>query len=165
MRGTNFFRFVVNPDSFGQTVENMFYLSFLVRDGKAAIEAKDDGEIMITARYGNDEDGEEQGAEAGKKTQTITEFDMETWQVGYHCYPSHPRKIRGPQIAEIWGGVLEWTTWCFVPATARSNSVVIVWWSVANRIQMAIDTFDITKSVIPNREPKEYAAPAAGSWM
>src|SRR5436190_12057148 len=34
----NLFEFIVNPESFGQTVENMFYLSFLIRDGKASID-------------------------------------------------------------------------------------------------------------------------------
>ena len=32
-----FFHFCVNPKSFGQTVENLFYVSFLIKDGLAAI--------------------------------------------------------------------------------------------------------------------------------
>lgn len=39
--GLDLMRFVVNPRSFGQTVENMFYVSFLIRDGRVEIEYDD----------------------------------------------------------------------------------------------------------------------------
>ena len=41
--GVALFKFVVNPFSFGQTVENMFYTSFLIRDGKFGISVDDRG--------------------------------------------------------------------------------------------------------------------------
>lgn len=41
--GVDFFNFVVNPASFTQTVENVFDLSFLVKQGTAALQLDDDG--------------------------------------------------------------------------------------------------------------------------
>jgi len=42
-----FFEFVINPDSFGKTVENLFHLSFLVKDGKASIAIDQDGQPTV----------------------------------------------------------------------------------------------------------------------
>ena len=39
----NLFEFIIDPHSFGQTIENMFYLSFSVRDARAKIEIDDLG--------------------------------------------------------------------------------------------------------------------------
>ena len=35
--GVSLFEYVVNPRSFGQTVENLFYVSFLIKEGSFAI--------------------------------------------------------------------------------------------------------------------------------
>lgn len=45
----NLFRFVINPDDFGQSVENLFYLSFLIRDGSCAFEVDEHSEPVICA--------------------------------------------------------------------------------------------------------------------
>lgn len=41
--GMNLFRFCINPLSFGQSVENLFYVSFLVRDGTIGVQTDNRG--------------------------------------------------------------------------------------------------------------------------
>ena len=42
------FDFAINPDSFGQTVENLFYVSFLIREGSAKVETDKDGLPLLS---------------------------------------------------------------------------------------------------------------------
>ncbi|KXN70623.1 Nse4-domain-containing protein [Conidiobolus coronatus NRRL 28638] len=53
----NLFKFVINPQSYGQTIENIFFLSFLIRDGRAKIEVdKDSHPILTTSQPPSHED-------------------------------------------------------------------------------------------------------------
>ena len=47
--GIPFFNFVMNPKSFGQSVENLFYVSFLIRDGLVGI-GSDSRQMLPTLR-------------------------------------------------------------------------------------------------------------------
>ena len=46
-KGKSFFEFVVQPDSFTETVENIFDLSFLVKKGSAALHVSSDGDLLV----------------------------------------------------------------------------------------------------------------------
>ncbi|VDB97937.1 unnamed protein product [Peniophora sp. CBMAI 1063] len=46
-KGVNLFRFIVNPDDFAQSVENLFHLSFLVMRGECTVQVSEDGEPLI----------------------------------------------------------------------------------------------------------------------
>ncbi|KAH7175507.1 Nse4 C-terminal-domain-containing protein [Dactylonectria macrodidyma] len=77
--GIDLMRFVVNPKSFGQTVENMFYVSFLIRDGRVEI---DFDEFGLPALAPVDREAEEEGGgrHSTSKHQAILSMDMETWR-------------------------------------------------------------------------------------
>ncbi|OAR02807.1 hypothetical protein LLEC1_00213 [Akanthomyces lecanii] len=95
--GIDLMRFVVNPNSFGQTVENIFYVSFLIRDGRIEIEYDeydlpalgnlDDASIPSTAANTEKtapvvrEDHENEPSRQGSaKYQAVLSIDMQTWE-------------------------------------------------------------------------------------
>ncbi|KAL8600518.1 hypothetical protein ACOMHN_005012 [Nucella lapillus] len=56
-----YFEFVMNPDSFGQSVENIFYVSFLARDGYVQLDLDDDGLPVLEPMEGSTEDRKNEG--------------------------------------------------------------------------------------------------------
>ncbi|KAJ7613750.1 Nse4 C-terminal-domain-containing protein [Mycena polygramma] len=75
----NLFKLVINPESFAQSVENIFYLSFLIRDAKVAFEINQIGEpVIFSCQEPTDEDRENAGGLP--KKQLILEFDVATWK-------------------------------------------------------------------------------------
>ncbi|KAL7795920.1 Nse4 C-terminal domain-containing protein [Trichoderma ceciliae] len=77
--GIDLMRFVVNPKSFGQTIENLFYVSFLIRDGRVEI---DFDEYGLPALAPVDREGDDTGTvrQATSKHQAILSMDMAAWQ-------------------------------------------------------------------------------------
>ncbi|KAJ6578657.1 Nse4 C-terminal-domain-containing protein [Mycena vulgaris] len=94
----NVFRLVINPESFAQSVENIFYLSFLIRDAKVAFEINEIGEpIVFACEPPSDEDRAAAGGTLLKQ-QLIFEFDVATWKRAIEVFeitesfiPARPR--------------------------------------------------------------------------
>ncbi|KAJ2662007.1 hypothetical protein IWW48_002066 [Coemansia sp. RSA 1200] len=72
----NLFELVVNPSSFSQSVENIFYVSFLIRDGKAFID-DESGQPMIEACEPPQQEDYLSGL---TKKQIIFSLDHATWR-------------------------------------------------------------------------------------
>ncbi|KAI9222751.1 hypothetical protein BC828DRAFT_377623 [Blastocladiella britannica] len=80
------FSFVLNPLSFAQTVENMFYVSFLIKDGHATVsmneEDDQDTEIYLEAVRSTDAAMEHaDDAEKGHRVQWIPSITKQDWRV------------------------------------------------------------------------------------
>ncbi|KAF8967875.1 Nse4 C-terminal-domain-containing protein [Flammula alnicola] len=84
----NIFKFVINPNDFAQSVENIFYLSFLIRDGKVAFETQDGEPVIFLC--GQPDDADYEGGL--KKRQMVLEFDMATWKA---CQKFLPARVSG----------------------------------------------------------------------
>lgn len=73
----NLFQFFINPHSFAQSVENLFYTSFLVRDGKIKMDVDEEGVPYVEIPdYNNEID-----VESAPVSHHIATFDMLTWKV------------------------------------------------------------------------------------
>ncbi|GAA5927953.1 hypothetical protein JCM3775_002773 [Rhodotorula graminis] len=88
--GIPYLKFVVNPRSFSQTVENCFYFSFLVREQKAAIEVDDDPD----SEYAGDmiafcvdpEAVAAAGQPVAPKNQVVLELTQDVWREAIELY-------------------------------------------------------------------------------
>ncbi|KAI9691507.1 MAG: nuclear protein [Bathelium mastoideum] len=72
------FDFVINPHSFGQTVENIFYVSFLIREG--SVRVAEDSNGLPTLAYEEPRSLEEQREKQVTKHQAVFALDFDTWQ-------------------------------------------------------------------------------------
>ncbi|OCK82960.1 Nse4-domain-containing protein [Lepidopterella palustris CBS 459.81] len=72
------FDFVVNPYSFGQTVENLFYVSFLIKEGHAKVEKDRDGLPILSPS--DPRKVSEHQAQGISKHQAVFSIDWPMWQ-------------------------------------------------------------------------------------
>lgn len=73
-----YFEFVVNPFSFGQTVENIFYVSFLAKDGYIRIFLDEDELPVIEPVEG--EERENRGPDSGTRQQMLVSITPKEWR-------------------------------------------------------------------------------------
>ncbi|KAI9281943.1 Nse4 C-terminal-domain-containing protein [Sporodiniella umbellata] len=72
----NYFKFVTNPDSFSQTVENIFYVSFLARTAVVGINIESGQPILSTTSPPNVEND----SDIINKKQIVMGIDMKEWR-------------------------------------------------------------------------------------
>ncbi|KAL2023533.1 hypothetical protein VTK56DRAFT_2141 [Thermocarpiscus australiensis] len=77
--GIDLLRFVINPRSFGQTVENMFYISFLIREGSVKLEFDVHG-LPAIEPIRKDSSADTSRSKAAMRHQAIMSIDMATWR-------------------------------------------------------------------------------------
>lgn len=72
----SYFEFIIDPNSFSRTVENMFHMSFLIRDGLARMYLDDDKLPCIAPV----EEEETEGAASNNRNQCVTSISIKTWK-------------------------------------------------------------------------------------
>lgn len=93
---TDFFRTLIHPTSFTQSIENLFDLTFLVKKGQAEVSLDPDLGVPFVRKVGDDDDDvlddeDDEEAAGGRKgdtsnAQCIIKMDMTTWQRIVHAW-------------------------------------------------------------------------------
>ncbi|KAI5249282.1 hypothetical protein E4T43_00651 [Aureobasidium subglaciale] len=76
--GPSLFDFAINPHSFGQTVENLFYISFLIKEGNVGLQMDDDG--LPTLLPATPQTVAQQREKSSMRHQAVFSIDYSTWQ-------------------------------------------------------------------------------------
>ncbi|PBK83586.1 hypothetical protein ARMGADRAFT_1136844 [Armillaria gallica] len=102
----NLFRFIINPHDFAQSVENIFHLLFLIRDGKVTLDTEADGEPTIYLCMQPSDEDYENGL---RKHQIVLGFDEATWKGVIEVFdikePTIPqRAATRTQLGDEWYG-------------------------------------------------------------
>jgi len=74
----NFFRFVIDPESFGATIENLFHVSFLVKEGKVNVSVDEGLGLPVIEPVTRQAAGG--GSAEERKNQVVMNICMEDWQ-------------------------------------------------------------------------------------
>ncbi|XP_052754226.1 EP300-interacting inhibitor of differentiation 3 [Galleria mellonella] len=71
----SYFHVVLDPDSFSRTIENIYHLSFLIRDGKVAVQLDEEYALPFVRPV-----SQEHEDAAGDENQFIVSLDTARWQ-------------------------------------------------------------------------------------
>ncbi|NXJ95549.1 EID3 inhibitor, partial [Corythaixoides concolor] len=74
----SFFDLVIDPNSFARTVENIFHVSFLIRDGFARIKLDDDKLPIIEPT--KDNEAKQNDSSAGARNQVVISLNQQEWK-------------------------------------------------------------------------------------
>lgn len=74
----SFLDLVAGPNSFGKTVENIFYFSFLIKDGHASLKCNTDGRVVATTA--EPPSSEQYKSDTGEKKQAVLRFDLNLFE-------------------------------------------------------------------------------------
>lgn len=75
----NFFKFFINPNSFGQSVENLFFTSFLIKDSRLKLTVDESGIPFVTEVDPLEQRAGMNGSVSATNHHIAT-FDYRTWQ-------------------------------------------------------------------------------------
>ena len=103
------FDFCVNPRSFGQTVENLFYVSFLIKEGSVGLNLDCRG--LPTLGCAESEPTEAQQGKGSSRNQAVFALDFEMWEAIIESHGIKKSLIPHRQEEVYEDGMLGGTGW------------------------------------------------------